>query len=88
MVIVIGRPAARLLNFTRAAEELNLTQGAISHQIRELESLLGQKLFDRQARGLALTEAGVLYTYLSSAKLSTGCAQVLRRLEDSGRTAF
>ncbi len=53
--------AARLLNFTRAAEELNLTQGAISHQIRELESLLGQQLFDRQARGLALTEAGVLY---------------------------
>lgn len=54
--------SARLLNFTRAAEELNLTQGAVSHQIRELETRLGLALFERKARGLALTEAG--HTYL------------------------
>jgi LysR family transcriptional regulator, glycine cleavage system transcriptional activator len=53
--------SARLLNFTRAAEELNLTQGAISHQIRELEEVLGVRLFDRRHRGLALTEAGRIY---------------------------
>jgi LysR family glycine cleavage system transcriptional activator len=53
--------AARLLNFTRAAEELNLTQGAISHQIRELEEILGTRLFDRRHRGLALTDAGRIY---------------------------
>lgn len=53
--------AARLLNFTRAAEELNLTQGAVSHQMRELESLLGARLFVRRSRGLALTEAGADY---------------------------
>jgi LysR family transcriptional regulator, glycine cleavage system transcriptional activator len=53
--------AARLLNFTRVAEELNLTQGAISHQIRELEQVLGAKLFDRRHRGLALTDAGRIY---------------------------
>lgn len=52
---------ARLMNFTRAAEELNLTQGAVSHQIRELETLLGIGLFDRKPRGLALTEAGEGY---------------------------
>ncbi len=53
--------AARLLNFTRAAEELNLTQGAISHQIRELEEALGVRLFDRRHRGLNLTDAGRIY---------------------------
>ena len=58
--------SARLLNFTRAAEELNLTQGAISHQIRELEEILGVRLFDRRHRGLALTDAG--RTYLAHAR--------------------
>jgi LysR family glycine cleavage system transcriptional activator len=53
--------AARTLNFTRAAEELGQTQGAISHQVRELEARLGARLFERGARGLRLTEAGRRY---------------------------
>ena len=53
--------ASRLLNFTQAAAELNMTQGAISHQVRELEGLLGSSLFTRGRRGLALTEAGARY---------------------------
>ncbi len=53
--------AARTLNFTRAAEELGQTQGAISHQVRELEDRLGLRLFERGARGLSLTEAGQRY---------------------------
>lgn len=53
--------AARLLNFTRAAEELCQTQGAVSHQIRDLEARLGQSLFLRQKRSLSLTEAGARY---------------------------
>ena len=53
--------AARLLNFTRVAGELNLTQGAISHQIRELEEILGVRLFERKHRGLSLTDAGRVY---------------------------
>jgi len=53
--------AARLLNFTRAAKELGLTQGAVSHQIRELEELLGTRLFNRRHRGLSLTEEGRIY---------------------------
>ena len=73
--------AARLLNFTRTAEEVNLTQGAVSHQMRELEAFLDVKLFERQARGLALTDAG--RTYLPFARealerLRAG-AQSLRR---------
>ena len=50
--------AARHLNFTRAAEENNVTQSAISHQIRHLEELWGLKLFDRPSRGLVLTRNG------------------------------
>ena len=50
--------AARHLNFTRASEENNVTQSAISHQIRHLEDLWGLKLFDRPSRGLVLTRNG------------------------------
>ncbi|MCF4165546.1 transcriptional regulator GcvA [Zavarzinia compransoris] len=50
--------AARHLSLTRAAEELHLTHGAISHQVRALEALLGAALFNRRGRGVVLTEAG------------------------------
>lgn len=51
----------RHLNFRLAAEELGVTQGAVAQQIRGLEAELGLKLFDRQPRMLALTEAGRSY---------------------------
>ena len=47
--------AARHLSFTKAAEELNVTQTAISHQIKRLEEELGLRLFVRQNRTLTLT---------------------------------
>ena len=47
--------AARHLSFTQAASELNVTQTAISHQIRRLEEELGIRLFVRKNRALALT---------------------------------
>lgn len=50
--------AARHLSFTRAAAELHVTAGALSHQIRGLEELLGVKLFERRVRSIALTAAG------------------------------
>lgn len=50
--------AARSESFTRAAEELNVTQGAISHQVKALEDRLGLKLFHRERQRLILTEAG------------------------------
>jgi DNA-binding transcriptional LysR family regulator len=52
------RVAARHLSFTRAAQELFVTQPAISREIKTLESQLGQPLFRRVNRGLQLTEAG------------------------------
>ncbi|TPE46491.1 LysR family transcriptional regulator [Maribrevibacterium harenarium] len=53
--------SARSLNFTKAAQELHLTQGAVSQQIRLLERHLGVALFVRLPRGLALTDEGMSY---------------------------
>ncbi len=53
---------ARHLNFRLAAAELGVTQSAVAQQIRGLESDLGLKLFERQSRGLALTESGRGYS--------------------------
>jgi DNA-binding transcriptional LysR family regulator len=50
--------AARHLSFTRAADELNVTQAAISHQVKALEERLGVKLFRRLPRRLLLTDEG------------------------------
>lgn len=50
--------AARHLSYTRAAEELFVTQSAISHQIKHIEELWEIKLFQRKGRNLVLTEAG------------------------------
>lgn len=50
--------AGRHLSFSRAADELNLTQAAVSRQIRALETALGVKLFERKRYGVALTPAG------------------------------
>jgi LysR family glycine cleavage system transcriptional activator len=48
---------ARHASFTRAAEELGVTQGAVSYQVRELEAELGLALFRREGRGVRATEA-------------------------------
>ncbi len=50
--------AARHLSYTRAAEELHVTQSAISHQIKHAEQLWEVKLFEKRGRRLVLTEAG------------------------------
>ncbi len=50
--------AGRKMSFTKAAEELHITQGAVSYQIRELESRLEVKLFHRAIRKVSLTDAG------------------------------
>src|SRR5438309_9810028 len=50
--------AARSESFTRAAKELCVTQGAVSQQVKALESTLGVKLFNRVRQRLVLTEAG------------------------------
>jgi DNA-binding transcriptional LysR family regulator len=60
--------AARHLSFTRAGEELSLTQSAVSREVKKLEEQLGHRLFDRINRGLRLTPPGqVLYRAVGEA---------------------
>lgn len=67
--------AARTLSFTKAAEELHLTQSAVSRQIKQLEDRIGVPLFERQHRALALTDDGE--------KLLRTAADVLEQLQST-----
>ena len=72
---------ARRLSFTRAAEELHVTQAAVSHQIKALEDWLGTPLFLRLSRGLKLTAAAERYLRDVTAALdliSTATSQLMR----------
>lgn len=73
--LVAFEAVARLGSFTKAAEELALTQGALSKQIRQLESGLQVRLFERTKRQVRITPAGQSYV--------NEVAPILRRLERS-----
>ena len=62
--------AARHQNFAHAAEELHLTASAVSHHVRKLEAILGVALFQRHARGVALTGEGRLLADAAAAAVS------------------
>ena len=69
--------AARLLSFTKAADELAVTQSAVSHQVKTLEDWAGLPLFRRDGRAVALTEA--------AAKFLPAVTQALDQLALAGR---
>lgn len=69
--------AARHLSFTRAAEELNCTQAAISQRVRALEHFFARPLFHRRSNGLELTDVGIAYL--------PGIADALDRAETATR---
>jgi len=77
--------AARLLSFTKAAEELHLTQSAVSRQIQDLEQQLGVPLFQRRHRALVLTDAGQQLFSASAQVLSTMRAVTDRLRAATGR---
>ena len=62
--------AARHQSFTKAADELAVTQSAICRQIGSLEDFLGVKLFRRDRRGVSLTEAGLIYSRKVASRLN------------------
>lgn len=95
--LLIGfEAAARQLSFSKAGEEVFVTQSAISRQVKKLEDYLGQVLFERRHRGLELTEQGrVLFevvseslTRLSDTVESLRKAQVTRGVKVSTTTSF
>jgi len=80
--------AARHLSFTKAGEELHLTQSAVSRQIKELEGELGVELFQRRHRALVLTEAGKQF-YAAAAQVLTTMRSATERLRaQAGKKAL
>ena len=75
--------SARHLSFTRAADELFVTQAAISHQIKSLEEHLGIKLFMRKNRALLLTEEGQSY-FLDIKDIFTSILEATEKLLSRG----
>jgi LysR family transcriptional activator of nhaA len=72
-------------NLTRAAERLNLSQSALSIQIKNLEERLGHALFERQGRQLYLTEAGRIALDHADTIFSAG-EELVETLKETGRT--
>lgn len=77
--------AARHLSFTRAATELNLTQSAVSRQIRQMEEYLGVLLFQRVQKRLVLTDAGQSYVKDIRAALEQMQAATVNLLAHQGK---
>jgi LysR family transcriptional regulator, glycine cleavage system transcriptional activator len=74
--------AARHQSFTRAAEELCVTQGAVSHSVKALETELGLQLFKRERNGLVITDAGRDYLAVvrdAFERLELGTDRLLQR---------
>jgi LysR family glycine cleavage system transcriptional activator len=74
--------AARHESFTRAAEELCVTQGAVSQQVKALEAELGLKLFNREARRLVITTSGREYLAVvrdALDRIAAGTERLLQR---------
>ncbi len=84
--LIAFEAAARHMNFTRAAEELNVTQPAVSHQIQMLEADLGVRLFSRNGRHVALTTTGQDYFRAVSDCLSrvAEVTKAIRNVVDHG----
>src|SRR5829696_2911584 len=81
--------AARHESFTRAAGELYVTQGAVSHQVKGLEEVLGLKLFNRESQRLIITEAGRDYLVVvrdALDRIALGTERLLERQRSGALT--
>ena len=79
--------SARHLSFTRAAQDLYLTQSAVSRQVQALETLLGVPLFVREQRKIALTGAGAAYhreVAVAMQRIRSGSLQAIASRSGSG----
>jgi LysR family glycine cleavage system transcriptional activator len=77
--------AARHQSFTKAAQELSVTQSAVCRQVAALESFLDVRLFQRTRRGVTLTEAGLAYSRSVGARLDEVERDTLELMARGGR---
>lgn len=85
--LVAFEAAARHESFTKAAEDLALTQSAVCRQIAGLEEFLGVPLFRRTRRGVKLTEAGITYSRQIAARLDAVEHDTLALMAHQGQGA-
>lgn len=88
--LVVFEAAARTLNFTRAAEELGVSQAAVSRQIATLEGHLNAKLFDRLHHALRLTEQGKAFQRVVARSLGAiaNSAETIRQADTEVRVTL
>ncbi|KTT17327.1 LysR family transcriptional regulator [Pseudomonas putida] len=86
--LVCFEAAARHESFTKAAQELSLTQGAVCRQIGSLEGFLNVELFRRSHRGVKLTEAGLSYSRQVAAQLDAVERDTLSVMRQQGASVI
>lgn len=86
--LVCFEAAARHESFTKAAQELSLTQGAVCRQIGSLESFLNVELFRRSHRGVKLTEAGLSYSRQVASQLDAVERDTLSVMRQQGASVI
>lgn len=79
--------AARHQNLSRAAEELNMTQSAVSYQIKQIEAFVGGPLFVREARGVRLNARGEQLAPMVQAALA-GLSRAFRAVSDKAHSVL
>ena len=82
--IRVFETVARLLNLSRAAEDLNMTQSAVSYQVKQLEAFAGGPLFNRLARGVELNARGLAVAPAIARSLAELRAAFRQLREESG----
>lgn len=85
--IRVFEAAARHQNLSRAAEELNMTQSAVSYQIKQIEAFVGAPLFVREARGVRLNQRGEQLAPMVQAAL-TSLARAFRAVSDKAHSVL
>ena len=80
--LILFEAAARLRSFTRAAEEIGVSQAAVSYAVKQLEEALGEQLFLRQHRSVETTEAGERFYN----NVAIGLSHIRRATEDLQRS--
>jgi LysR family glycine cleavage system transcriptional activator len=85
--LIAFEAVARHLSFSKAAEEISLTQSAVSRQVIALEQMIGLQLFERRSSGLILSESGASYlvdVVYAIERLSTATARVMSSRKNPG----
>ena len=85
--IRVFEAAARLQNLSRAADELNMTQSAVSYQIKQIEAFVGAPLFVREARGVRLNQRGEQLAPMVQAALAS-LSRAFRSVSDKAHSVL